>query len=241
MATVHIGAEKGDVAKTVLMPGDPLRAKFVADHYLTDVVQFNDVRNMLGYTGTYKGHRVSVMGSGMGMCSIGIYSYELYKFFDVENIIRIGSTGAYDPNLKVYDLVIADSSYSESTYALAQCGKDRDFTYPSTSLNQLMINKAHELGHDPVIAPIHTHDTFYTEDTAEHFSVKFEKYGCVCVEDESFALFHNAEILNKKAATILTVSNNLVDNTSIDSDKRQNALTAMMEIALETAIALDKE
>ncbi|BES64407.1 purine-nucleoside phosphorylase [Gottschalkiaceae bacterium SANA] len=238
MATVHIGAEKGDIAKTVLMPGDPLRAKFVADHYLTEVTLFNDVRNMLGYTGYYKGHRVSVMGSGMGMCSMGIYCYELYKFYDVENIIRIGSTGAYDPHLKVYDLVIAESAYSESTYALAQCGKDRDFTYPSKNLNDQMIEIAHQGGHNPVVAPIHTHDTFYVENTAEHFSEKFKKYGCVCVEDESFALFHNAEILGKQAATILTVSNNLVDNTSIDSDKRQNALTAMMEIALETAINL---
>ncbi len=238
MATVHIGAEKGDIAKTVLMPGDPLRAKFVADHYLTDVTLFNDVRNMLGYTGFYKGHRVSVMGSGMGMCSIGIYSYELYHFFDVENIIRIGSTGAYDPNLKVYDLVIADSAYSESTYALAQCGRDRDFAYPSKSLNERLIELAHQSGHHPVIAPIHTHDTFYVENTAEHFSEKFRKYGCVCVEDESFALFHNAEILGKNAATILTVANNLVDNSSVDSEKRQNAFTAMMEIALETAISL---
>lgn len=238
MATIHIGAEKGDIAKTVLMPGDPLRAKFVADNYLEDVKLFNDVRNMLGYTGKYKGVEVSVMGSGMGMCSMGIYSYELYKFFDVENIIRIGSTGAYDPALKVYDIVIAESAYSESTYTLSQCGEDKTFTYPTTTLNNELIKKADELAYDVVVKPIHSHDTFYCEDSAEHFSKKFEKYGCVCVEDESFALFHNAEILNKKSATILTVSNSLVNNTSVDSDKRQNSFTRMMEIALETAITI---
>ncbi len=238
MATVHIGAERGDIAATVLMPGDPLRAKYVAETFLTDVKLFNDVRNMLGYTGFYNGKRVSVMGSGIGMCSIGIYSYELYKFFDVKNIIRIGSSGAYDPALKVYDIILAKSAYSESTYTVAQCGKDRDFTYPSTELNKKIIRKAQELGAELIVAPIHTHDTFYSEDTAEHFSEKFKKYGCVRVEDESFALFHNAEILNKQAATLLTISNSLVNQESIDSQARETGLSTMMEIALETAISL---
>lgn len=238
MATVHIGAEIGDVAKTVLMPGDPLRAKFLADTYLTDVKQFNNVRGMLGFTGKYKGKAVSVMGSGMGMCSIGIYSYELYKFFEVENIIRIGSTGAYDPRLNVFDIIIAKSAYSESTYAWSQNGDETDITYPSEEINEMMVKKAEELNIPVEVSPIHSHDTFYTEPTARQFTEVFEKYGCVCVEDESFALFHNAKVLGKKAATILTVSNSLVDKKEIDSEAREKALTKMMDIALESTIEL---
>ena len=136
MSTPHNSAEKGQIAKTVLMPGDPLRAKFIAETFLENPVQFNAVRNMFGYTGTYKGKTISVMGSGMGMPSIGIYSYELFSQYGVENIIRIGSAGAYSPDLKVFDVVLADSAYSESSYAKVQSGYDQDKTYPSQTLNQ---------------------------------------------------------------------------------------------------------
>ena len=128
MSTPHNSAEKGQIAKTVLMPGDPLRAKFIAETFLENPVQFNAVRNMFGYTGTYKGKTISVMGSGMGMPSIGIYSYELFSQYGVENIIRIGSAGAYSPDLKVFDVVLADSAYSESSYAKVQSGYDQDKT-----------------------------------------------------------------------------------------------------------------
>ena len=134
MATAHNTAAKGDIAKTVLMPGDPLRAKFIAETFLEDVVQFNSVRNMFGFTGTYKGEKVSVMGSGMGMPSIGIYSYELYTVYDVENIIRIGSAGAYVEDLALYDVVLASASYSESSFAKTQNEYDKDIIYPSEKI-----------------------------------------------------------------------------------------------------------
>ena len=135
MSTPHNAANAGDIAKVVLMPGDPLRAKFIAETYLENPVQFNTVRNMFGYTGTYKGVRVSVMGSGMGMPSIGIYSYELFKFYGVEAIIRIGSAGAYTDKLDLFDLVLADGAWSESTFAKAQAAVDGDIQYPSEELN----------------------------------------------------------------------------------------------------------
>ena len=146
MSTPHNSAEKGQIAKTVLMPGDPLRAKFIAETFLENPVQFNAVRNMFGYTGTYKGKTISVMGSGMGMPSIGIYSYELFSQYGVENIIRIGSAGAYSPDLKVFDVVLADSAYSESSYAKVQSGYDQDKTYPSETLNQRIKDAAEKLG-----------------------------------------------------------------------------------------------
>src|SRR5690554_5789322 len=135
MSTPHNSAKKGEIAKTVLMPGDPLRAKFIADTYLEDVVCFNKVRNMFGYTGTYKGKRVSVMGSGMGMPSIGIYSYELYSTYDVDNIIRVGSAGSYSLDAKLYDVVLADSAFSESSYAEVAFGFEGDTMFPSETLN----------------------------------------------------------------------------------------------------------
>ena len=135
MSTPHNSADIKDIAKTVLMPGDPLRAKFIAENFLEDVKLVNNVRGIQGYTGTWKGTPVTVMASGMGMPSIGIYSYELFKFYDVENIIRVGSAGAYSADLKLFDVVVADSAYSESTYAKEQCGNTSDIQYPSEELN----------------------------------------------------------------------------------------------------------
>ena len=161
MSTPHNSAEKGQIAKTVLMPGDPLRAKFIAETFLENPVQFNAVRNMFGYTGTYKGKTISVMGSGMGMPSIGIYSYELFSQYGVENIIRIGSAGAYSPDLKVFDVVLADSAYSESSYAKVQSGYDQDKTYPSETLNQRIKDAAEKLGMPLHVGCIHSSDVFY--------------------------------------------------------------------------------
>ena len=142
MPTPHISAERGDFAKTVLMPGDPLRAKFFAEQFLDDLRLVNEVRGMLGYTGTYKGKPVSVMAHGMGIPSIGIYSYELFKFYDVDNIIRIGSTGGYTADLKLYDTVLATAAYSESTYALYQNGDTSDIMYPSEELNEKLRDRS---------------------------------------------------------------------------------------------------
>lgn len=238
MSTPHNAAQLGDIAKTVLMPGDPLRAKYIAETYLENPVEFNTVRNMFGYTGTYQGHKVSVMGSGMGMPSIGIYSYELYKFYDVENIIRIGSAGAYTDSLNLYDLVLAESAWSESTFALAQAGKSGDIQYPSNVLNEVIEKAADKLGKHVTKARIHSSDVFYHEENVDDHNDFYQKYGCVCVEMESFALFHNAKILGKKAACLLTISDSLVTHAGASAEERQTSFHNMMEVALEAAISL---
>ena len=234
MSTPHNSANKGDIAKIVLMPGDPLRAKFVAETYLENPVEFNHVRGMLGYTGTYKGHKVSVMGSGMGMPSIGIYSYELYKFYDVDAIIRIGTTGAMVPEVHVYDIVLAKNAYSKSTYAQVQNGDMEELQWPTPELNEELRASAAKLGYPIVEGTISSSDVFYI-DTPE-FDPNYAKYGCVAAEMESFALFHNAKALGKKAACLLTVSDSIVTGEETTAEERQHAFTKMMEIALDTAL-----
>lgn len=234
-ATPHIEiTDASQIAKTVLMPGDPLRAKYIADTYLENVEQFNQVRGMYGFTGTYKGRRISVMGSGMGMPSIGIYSYELFKFYGVENIIRIGSAGAYDPNLKLFDVVIAKEAYSESSYALTQNGETQDVLSGSSALSQKLLDIANEKNIPTYFARIHSSDIFYREGDSIVEKMYQEK-GCVCVEMESFALFHNANVLGKNAACILTISDSLVNHTETTSKQRQTAFNEMIQIALEMA------
>jgi purine-nucleoside phosphorylase len=233
--TPHIETkEKGVIAKTVLMPGDPLRAKFIAETFLEDVVQFNSVRNVLGYTGTYKGKRISVMASGMGMPSIGIYSFELYKFYDVENIIRIGSCGGYTADMKLYDVILAKDVWSESSFAKVQSGYDKDVIEGSAELNNQLIDIAKTLEIPMHIERIHSSDVFYRENFDEYKAI-YENHGCVAVEMEAFALFHNANVLGKKAACLLTVSDNLVTHELTTSEERQLAFTNMMKIALEMA------
>ncbi|MBQ6947394.1 MAG: purine-nucleoside phosphorylase, partial [Clostridia bacterium] len=194
MATPHIQAENGEIARTVLMPGDPLRAKYIAENYLDNVRQFNAVRNMFGFTGTYRGKEVSVMGSGMGMPSIGIYSYELYTRYGVENILRIGSAGAYCDELEVLDLVLADSAWSESTFAKVQGGVTEDVLYPDEMLNAKIVETAEKLGQKITACRIHSSDVFYREANVENYRDIYQKHHCHCVEMESFALFHNAKV-----------------------------------------------
>ena len=236
MATPHIEAKEGVIAKTVLMPGDPLRAKFIADTFLENVVQFNNVRGMLGFTGTYNGKTISVMGSGMGMPSIGIYSFELYKFYDVENIIRIGSCGAYTADLDLYDVLLVDQAWSESSFASTQEGLKEhvEYTYPDNDLNKKLEKVAKELDIHITKGCIHSSDVFYRQDFSEYIAINKDK-GAIAVEMESFALFHNAKMLGKKAACLLTVSDNLVTKEETSSEERQNAFTKMMEVALGLA------
>lgn len=236
MATAHNNANPGDIAKTVLMPGDPLRAKFIAETYLKNIVQFNTVRNMFGYTGDYKGKRISVMGSGMGMPSIGIYSYELFHEYGVENIIRIGSAGAYTSDLHIFDLVLANSCWSESTYCMAQASVEGDIQYPSPELNETIKEAADKLGIKLREERIHSSDVFYHEANVPDHNDFYNEHGCVCVEMESFALFHNAKILGKNAACILTISDSLVTNEHASAQERQTSFAQMMEVALEAAI-----
>ena len=233
--TPHIQVkEQGIIAKRVLMPGDPLRAKYIAETFLEDVVQFNGVRGMLGFTGTYKGQKISVMGSGMGMPSIGIYSYELFAFYGVEEIIRIGSAGAYSPELDLYDVVVAKNAYSDSSYAYIQSNKEvtTKVLEANADLTARIVETANELGIKTHLETIHSSDVFYgkEENTAERL---FKEHGCVCVEMESFALFHNANTLGKKAACILTISDSLVTHKATTSEERQYAFEQMMKIALE--------
>lgn len=233
--TPHIEAmNKNDIAKTVLMPGDPLRAKFIAENFLDNVKQFNGVRNMFGYTGTYKGKPITVMGSGMGMPSIGIYSYELFSFYDVENIIRIGSCGAYSEELKLYDVILVDECWSESTYALVQSGYDKPIIEASKGLNEKADKVAKELNIPIHRGRIHSSDVFYRQDFDSFKNIR-DEHGCIAVEMESFALFANAKVLGKSATCLLTVSDSLVTGELTTSEERQNAFTRMMSIALELA------
>ncbi|MFA6647688.1 MAG: purine-nucleoside phosphorylase [Candidatus Izemoplasmatales bacterium] len=234
MSTPHINAEKHEIAKVVLMPGDPLRAKYIADTFLTDVKQFNSVRNMFGYTGLYNGRRISVMGSGMGMPSIGIYSYELFKFYDVDTIIRIGSCGAYTKTLKLYDTILVTEAFSESSFAFAQ-GKCKEDTLPaSKTVNEKLEAISKELDIPVVKGKIHSSDVFYRQFPEEILKLAQEKE-LLGVEMESFALFHNANVTNKNAACLLTVSDSLVTSESTTPEERQTAFTNMMKIALEMA------
>jgi len=236
MSTPHISSEKGQIAKSVLMPGDPLRSKFIAETFLDDPVLVNNVRGVQGYTGTYKGKPVTVMASGMGQPAIGIYSYELYKFYDVENIIRVGSAGSYVEKLAVRDVVLADSAYSESTYAKEQCGEESDILYPSETLNGKLKKAAEELGIPLKEGRIHSSDVFYRE-TKDYLKKAVDEKKCEAVEMESFALFSNAKVLGKHAACILTISDSFVTSEVTTPEERQKTFTDMMKIALEAAIA----
>ena len=234
MSTPHIELnDKSKIAKTVLMPGDPLRAKFIADTYLENVEKINTVRNMFGYTGTYKGKKVTVMGSGMGMPSIGIYSYELYNEYDVEKIIRVGSCGSYSKDINVYDVIIVNSAYSESSYA------DVAFAYKENVLDATIdLNEKLELAAKKLAIPyfkerIHSSDVFYRAVGDVLVDVR-DKFNCVGVEMESFALFANAKHLNKKAACILTVSDSFITHEVTTAYERQTAFDNMMLIALES-------
>lgn len=232
--TAHIEVKDKDlIAKTVLMPGDPLRAKFIADTFLEDVVEVNSVRNMLAFTGTYKGKKVTVMGSGMGMPSIGIYSYELYKFYDVENIIRVGSSGSYSAHLDLYDVVLATDAWSESSYAKTMGLTDSDKIEATKSLNDKLTNTAEKLGVKLNFETIHSSDVFYRMNSNEYKEI-LEKHNATCVEMEAFALFANAKRLGKNAACLLTISDSFVTREETTSKERQTAFTEMMKIALES-------
>lgn len=238
MATPHNTAPEGAFAKTVLMPGDPLRAKYIADNFLTDVKCVTSVRNVYGYTGLYKNKPVSVMASGMGMPSIGIYSWELYSFYGVENIMRIGSAGSYSERLNVLDVCLAENAYSDSTYAQCQNGCSDKVMYPSKELNDAVISKAQEIGIECKMCKVHSSDVFYSNPEIGGWKSISERTGTECVEMESFALFHNANVLGKKAACLLTISDSFVTQKELSAEERQTALKQMMVLALETAISL---
>ena len=233
MSTPHNGAEKGDIAKTVLMPGDPLRAKYIADTYLKDVKCFNTVRNMFGYTGTYEGKEVSVMGGGMGMPSIGIYSFELYHFYDVDQIIRIGSAGGISDKVKVRDLVIGMGASTNSNFA-------SQYKLPGTfapiadfGLLRKAVEIAEEKNIPVAVGNILSSDTFYTDDETEND--RWKKMQILCVEMEAAALYMNAARAGKKALCMLTISDHLYTGEALSAEERQTSFHEMMEVALKLA------
>lgn len=236
MPTPHNSAENGQIAKTVLMPGDPLRAKMIAETFLENPVLFTQVRGMLGYTGTYNGKPVSVMGSGMGMPSIGIYSYELFTQYGVENIIRVGSAGAYSPELKLFDVLLVSSSWSESSYARTMSGCGDDIAYPSTELNLRLEQSAAKQNIPITAGNIHSSDVFYREpwqgENPPYWHALRDEKGIVAVEMESFALFHNARATGKNAACLLTISDSLVTWELASAEDREKGFTDMMKVAL---------
>lgn len=233
--TPHNGAKFGDIAKTVLMPGDPLRAKFIADNYLENVQCFNTVRNMLGYTGTYKDHKVSVMGGGMGMPSIGIYSYELYEFYGVESIIRVGSAGGIDPSVQVRDVVAGMGACTDSNYAAQYNMPGTIAPICSYEVLEQAVNAGREQGVNVKVGNILSSDHFYLDDPTS--TAAWQKMGVLAVEMEAAALYMNAARAGKKALCLLTVSDLPLTGESLPADERQTSFTQMMEIALSVAIS----
>lgn len=233
MSTPHNEAAKGSIAKTVLMPGDPLRARFIAENFLENAVCFNTVRNMFGYTGTYKGKEVSVMGSGMGMPSMGIYSYELFAEYDVENIIRIGSAGGYAEDVKVRDVIMAMAVSTDSNYAV-QYNLGGTFA-PTADFGLLMkaVSAAEDNGIPYKVGNVLSTDVFYH--VADDFAKKWRDMGVLATEMECAALYMNAAYLGKKALGIFTVSDHLFTGESLSAKERETSFTDMMKIALETA------
>ncbi len=232
--TPHNGAIEGDIAKTVLMPGDPLRAKFIADTYLEDVRCFNTVRNMLGYTGTYQGVPVSVMGGGMGMPSIGIYSYELFNFYGVESIIRVGSAGGIADEVKVRDVVAGMGACTNSNYAHQYQLPGTYAPIASFDLLERAVAAGREQGVELKVGNVLSSDTFY--DDNDQATVSWQKMGVLAVEMEAAALYMNAARANKKALCLLTISDLPLKGESLSAEERQTSFTQMMEIALAVAI-----
>ena len=229
--TAHNGANKGEIAKTVLMPGDPLRAKYIAETYLENPVQVTSVRNMLGFTGTYKGKEISVMGGGMGMPSMGIYSYELYHFYDVDQIIRIGSAGSLQDHVKLMDVVIAMGACTDSNYAY-QYGLPGTFA-PIADYGLLVkaAEAAGNLGTKVVVGNVLSSDIFYNQ--AAGVNDKWRSMGVLAVEMETAALYMNAAAAGKKALCMLTISDLIYGEEKLSAMERQLGFGKMMEIALE--------
>lgn len=230
--TAHIEAHLEDIAKTVIMPGDPLRAKFIAETYLSDYKLVNKVRGMLAYTGYYKNTQVTIMASGMGMPSMGIYSYELFNFYNVDKIIRVGSCGAYTKELKLYDIILVDSAYSFSTYAYMQNECKDNVLFSSKELTNHIETVATKLNIPFTRGLIYSSDVFYK--AKDNYKELYKKQGCLAVEMETFALFHNANAFKKQAAAILTVSDNLVTKEVTTSQEREVRFIKMIELALES-------
>ena len=235
MATVHIESNYDDIADIVLMPGDPKRSEYIAKKYLKNYKLVNSVRGMLAYTGYYKDKLITVFPSGMGNPSMGIYSYELYKYYDVENIIRIGSCGGYNHTLKLKDIILVDNSYSQSTYAKYLDGYQDNLVKSTKNLNDIILKTSNELNMNIIKGTICSTDVFYEKD---YKNKPIEEYNILGVEMESFALFNNARTLGKNAACLLTVSDLFFSEDKLTSLEREQNLNEMIVLALESCLKL---
>lgn len=238
--TPHINAQKEDIAKIVLCPGDPLRAKYIAENFLENVRLVNSVRNMLAYTGTYKGKEITVFASGMGMPSIGIYCYELYKFYDVDAIIRIGSCGAYDESLNLFDTILVEKSYTEGNFANALNNVDCHIIDADESLNSIIKETSSAKNIKYIPANVLCNECFveYIEDVDILLNRLPKEYNITAAEMESFALFYTAKYLNKKAACLLTVVDSHFKKQEISVEDREKSLNDMITVALESALKI---
>jgi purine-nucleoside phosphorylase len=234
--SVHISAKPGEIEKTILLAGDPLRAKYIADHFLQNAKLVSSTRNIYFFTGTYKDRPLTVGASGMGCPSIGIYSYELFTEYEADCIIRIGTCGAYTDKLKLFDLINAETACSESTYAECAFGYDKDRFKCRGKAFDLINETAKALELDVKTGPIHSGDVFYRTEKGKPAIVK--KYKCLAAEMEAFALFANARYLKKSAATLLTVSDIIPTHEKISADERETALLPMMKLALESVLKM---
>ena len=240
MSTPHNEANKGDFAKTVIMPGDPLRAKYIVENFFDNYKLVNQVRGMYAYTGTYKGHELSVMAHGMGMPSVGIYSYELYKFYDVENIIRIGSCGAYKPELKLFDIILSENVFSESNYALTLNNEDCHITSSSSELNSIIEDTAKDNNINLTKGNTVCTDCFdvYMTDVNQFLERVPNGFNPVSAEMEAFALFYNAKLLNKNASCLMSVVDSKFITDVATTEERQTGLNNMIKLALDSAIKI---
>ena len=238
--SIHCNAKKEDITKTVLMPGDPLRAKYIAENFLENARLVNTVRNMLAYTGTYKGKEITVFSHGMGMASMGIYCYELYKFYDVENIIRIGSCGAYSENLNIFDTILVDNSYTEGNFAYEWNEKDCHLAKSSSFLNEIIENVSMQNNIPYIKGNTLCSDCFdgYLEDVNSLINRFPKELNIIGAEMESFALFYLAKYLGKQASCLLTVVDSICKKQEISSEDREKSLNNMIKLALESAVKI---
>ena len=241
MSTIHNEANKGDIAKTVIMPGDPLRAKYIVENFFDDYKLVNQVRGMYAYTGNYKGKELTVMAHGMGMPSVGIYSYELYKFYDVENIIRIGSCGGYSPELKLFDIVLSENVFSESNYALSFNNDNCHIVNSNSELNNIIEETA--LNNNINLIKGNTVCTdavdFYMTDVNQFLKRVPDGFNPISSEMEAFALFYNAKFFDKKASCLMSVVDSKFIKDVATTEERQTGLNNMIKLALETSLKID--
>ena len=240
MSTPHNEANLGDIAKTVIMPGDPLRAKYIAENFLQNAKLVNQVRGIYAYTGTYKGKTITIMASGMGMPSMGIYSYELYKFYDVENIIRIGSRGAHKPELKLFDIILSEQVFSEGSYALSLNNDNCHIVDASKELNSKIIDTSLEINIPIVKGNTICCDSFdiYMTDVDEFLTRVPKGFNPISAEMEAFALFYNAKLLNKSAACLMSVVDSKYIKNIATVEEREKGLNDMIRLSLDTTLRI---